>query len=125
MSNKETYFVGSNKVKDYIVHENTDLVGVLFENGKSEDYTNEQWASIKSNEAYEDGMVSVRKHEKMMQRMIKEMVDSRVTLGEKSWILERIDESIHKNYIDSVAKAYSVPFVEKIMLAQINQTLKQ
>ncbi len=121
---KELY-IGKEKVKDYIVHEGTNLVGVLFENGKSEDYTNEQWANIKSEEPYEDGLVSIKKHEKMMQRMIKEMVDSRVTLGERGWILERVDESIHKNYSDAVSKAFSVPFPEKIMLAQIDMVLKE
>jgi protoporphyrinogen oxidase len=118
-------YIGKEKVKDYIVHENTNLVGVLFENGKNEDYTNEQWANIKSEEPYEDGLIMIKKHEKMMQRMIKEMVDSRVTLGERGWILERVDESIHKNYSDAVSKAFGVPFPEKILLAQIDMVLKE
>lgn len=121
----KTLYIGKEKVKEYVVSEGTNLVGVLLENGKNEDYTNEQWANLKSEEPYEDGLISVRKHEKVMQRMIKEMVDSRVTLGERGWILERIDQSIHENYSKAVSKVFGVPFQEKIMLAQIDQTLKE
>lgn len=121
---KELY-IGKEKVKDYIVHEGTNLVGVLFENGKSEDYTNEQWTNLKSEEPYDNGLISLRKHEKLIQRIIKEMLDSRVTLGEHGWILERADEAIGKNYKEAISKVFGVKFPEKILLSQIDLTLKE
>jgi len=125
MAKKETYYIGSNKVKDYIVHENINLVGVMLENGKSEDYTNEQWANLKSEEAYDDGMISIRKHEKIMVRMLKEMVESRVTLQEHEWILQRLGELIGGNYRNAIAKLFDIDDPTQIMLAQIDEILQK
>jgi len=121
---KTKYFIGKTKVKDCIVHENTDLVGVLLDNGKSEDYTNEQWVNIRSEKPYEDGLISMKKYEKTMQRMMKEMIDSRVTVGDIAFILGNLQSMVEKSYRDAIAKTFSQTFTEKIMLAQIQKTLE-
>lgn len=120
----KVYYVGQNKVEAISVVENTDLVGVLFENGRTEDFTTEQWAGVRSDEPYSDGEISIRKHEALMVRILKEMVKSRVTLGEHDWLLGQVSTSIGENYRKSIAKMYNVTNTEKVMLAQIDETLK-
>lgn len=124
MSDEKTYYVGKSGVESIQVTENIDLVGVLYKNGKTEDFTVEQWEAVKSELPYEDGEVSNRKHEGLMVRILKQMVKSRVTIGEQDWILQRINQSIGENYRKSIAKVYGVSFPEKIMLAQIDEVLK-
>lgn len=118
------YYVGQNEVEVVHVSENVDLVGVLYKNGRNEDFTNEQWVAVRSDAPYGDGDVSTRKHEQLMVRILKEMVASRVTLGEQGWILQQIESSIGENYRKSIAKVYNVTNTEKIMLAEIDIVLK-
>lgn len=125
MAKKTIYYVGKEKVKKFVVAVNTDLVGVLYENGKNEDFTSEQWAGVRDEKPYEDGLIAVRKHEKMLQRILKEMVESRITIGDHSWVLEQISNIIGANYKKALAKVFKVDFPEKIMLFHIDETLKK
>jgi len=122
---EKTYYIGKDKVKNYVVAENINLVSVLYENGKSEDLTNEQWVEIRSEEEYESGLISIKKHSKLMQRILQEMMDSRVTMLEFEWLLHQIGTSTTENYNRAVAKVFGVPYTEKIMLTQIHETLKK
>lgn len=118
------YYVGQDKVQAISVTDNVDLVGVMYESGRHEDFTTEQWENVKSEAPYGPGEVSTRKHEALMVRILKLMVKSRVTLGEQSWILERVNESIGSNYTKSISKLYNVTNPEKIFLYDIDQVLK-
>jgi hypothetical protein len=124
MSDKQ-YFVGSRKVKTFHVSAGTNLVGVLYEDGYNEDFTAEQWEGVRSETAYDDGMISINKYEKLCQRIIKELVNARVDLKAHEWILERVSQSIGENYRLAIAKVFGTKKPEDIMLAQIDMTLKQ
>ena len=60
-----------------------------------------------------------------MQRILQEMMDSRVTMLEFEWLLHQIGTSTTENYNRAVAKVFGVPYTEKIMLTQIHETLKK
>ena len=121
----KVWYVGQKEVDQVSVTENYDLVGVLYKNGKTEDFTTEQWEGVRSETPYADGEISTRKHEALMVRILKQMVKSRVTILEQSWILEQVGSSIGENYVKSIAKIYGVANTNNIMLAQIDEVLKK
>lgn len=118
-------FVGQSIVADISEVKEVDLVSVLYENGNSEDFTAEQWEAVKSDKPYSDGEISIRKFTGLMQRIIKEMVEARVTLKDHSFILERIGESIGMNYRQAIAKQFNKNKPEDIELFAIDAILKQ
>ena len=117
-------FVGQSQVKEIAENKKVDLVGVLYENGKNEDFTVEQWEAVKSDKVYPDGEVPTRKFEALMVRIIKELVEARVTLKDHSFILERVGESIGLNYRKSIAKQFGKDKPEDITLIEIHEILK-
>lgn len=117
-------YVGQSEVDIVSVTEGTDLVGVLYKTGKNEDFTTEQWNDVKSDTPYPDGEIMLRKHQKLMVRILKLMVDARITMGEQEWLLEGVNRSIVENYQKSVAVLYNVPYKEKIFLYDIDQVLR-
>jgi hypothetical protein len=123
-SETKELFVGSKKVANFHVSTGTNLVGVLYENGQSEDFTAEQWEGVRSETAYDDGLVAINKYEGLIKRIIREMLESRVDIKSKDWILDRVDQTIVGNYQKAVAKCFGVPKREDITLYQIDATLK-
>lgn len=124
MPNKKEIFVGQSLVKQVAENKEADLVGVLYENGKSEDFTVEQWEAVKSDEKYSDGEINVRKYEKLIQRILKEMVEARVSLLSHGFILQKVDATIGENYKKCLAKVFSKSKVEDLMLCEIDAILK-
>lgn len=121
---KETLFVGSREVDQIKVSSKLDLVGVLYKDGYNEDFTKAQWEDLKSEKAYSDGEIMVRKHEKLIKRIIKDMKECRVTMLEQEWILTRTNESVLHNYEEAVSKMFGVKNKNNIMLAVIDVALK-
>jgi hypothetical protein len=124
MSDEKKQYVGDQEVKEVARQDDIDLVGVLYTNGKSEDFTIEQFENVVAVEPYENGLISTKKYEKLMQRILAEMVNARVDLTSHSWILQHIDEIIGERYREAIAKQFGVKHPNKIMLAQIDQVLK-
>ena len=119
------YFVGQKEVESISISEKHDLVGILYKDGFSEDFTKAQWEDVKSEEAYNDGEISVRRHEKLIKRIIKDMKECRVTLQEHEWILQRVNETIGQNYRECLKKLFNVKNPENVMLAMIDVVLKE
>ena len=122
---KQDLFVGGKKVDAFHVSAGTNLVGVLYVSGKSEDFTAEQWEGVRSETPYEEGEVSVRKYAGLIGRIIRELRDARVDLKAHEWILERVSTSIGENYRQAIAKVFGKPNPESIMLAEIDLVLKE
>ena len=118
-------YIGQDIVKEISENKEVDLVGVLYESGRNEDFTVEQWEAVKSDKAYPDGEVSIRKFESVIKRIIGDMVDVRATLKDHSFILERVGESIGTNYRTSIAKQFGKSKPEDIMLIEIDEILKR
>lgn len=85
--------------------------------------TVEQFQSMASPEAYDDGKVTVRKWRPLIENILEMMKDQNVQLADKGWILERIDESITQNHRRALSKLYNVSTVEQISLKQIDDVL--
>jgi hypothetical protein len=118
------YYVGNREVDKINVSGKYDLVGILYKDGYNEDFTKAQWEDVRSEKAYPDGEVMIKKHEKLMKRIIKDMKECRVTLLEQEWILPRVSESIGANYRECLRKMFGVKEPENIMLAHIDVILK-
>jgi len=124
MSKKKLY-VGKKVVAQAHVSPKYDMVSVLYENGFNEEFTKAQWDDVRSDTEYPDGEISVRKHEKLISRIIKDMKECRVTLQEHEWILQRVSESIGENYRGCLRKMFGVKEPEQIMLATVDVVLKE
>lgn len=124
MSDKKEIFIGQSLVKQVAENKETDLVGVLYESGKSEDFTVEQWEAVKSDKKYSDGEINIRKYEKLIQRILKEMVDARVSLLNHGFVLQKVDATIGMNYKKCLAKVFSKNKMEDLMLCEIDAILK-
>jgi len=125
MGDEKKQYVGNQEISNISRQDDLNLVGVLYANGKGEDFTVEQFESVVSDTTYENGLISVKKHEKLMQRILAEMVNARVDLTSHSWILQHIDEIIGERYREAIAKSFKVSHPNKIMLAQIDELLKR
>lgn len=123
---KEELYVGKQKVKDYSINEQVDLVGVLYENGKNSDFTIEQWEAVKSTTEYDDAEVSFRKFKNLIKEILGLMAKERVTLmGDRQFILQEIDGNLNTNYQLAIAKLFNVKGLEEIMLTDIDRVLKE
>lgn len=117
-------FIGQREIDKFSKSEVADLVGVLYKDGTNEDFTKEQFDNVVSDEKYDAGLVATKKFEKMLQRIIKDMAESRVNLDEQAWVLEKLSTVIAEKYTESIAKLYNVSRTGKIMLADVDQVLK-
>lgn len=118
-------FVGSREVSQIDVSPKYDSVAILYKDGFSEDFTKAQWEDVRSEEKYDDGEISVRKHEKLIKRIIKDMKECRVTLQEHEWIIQNVNSSIGESYRACLRKMFEVKEPEQIMLAHIDIILKE
>jgi len=125
MSKDKKTFIGQNEVKEISENKQVDLVGVLYTNGQSQDFTVEQWEAVKSEKDYPESEVFVRKFSGLIVRIIGELVDGRVTVEDHNKILETVSSSIGINYKAALAKLFgNVNRPEEVMLLQIDQILK-
>jgi len=121
---EKTLYIGQKEIENVSRNETVNLVGVLYKNGQNEDFTVEQYDNLVADDKYDDALVSIRKHEKMLKRMLKEMVDSRINIDDHSWVLEKLSTVIGDNYMKSIAKLYNISRPGLIMLADIDEVLK-
>ncbi len=122
---KKTFYVGKQKVKEFTVLEKYDMVSVLYENDGNEDFTKAQWEDVRSEEVYDNGQVIFKKHDKLISRIIKDMMACRVKMSEQAWVLENASASIVNNAELAIAKSLGVEHKDDLMLAQIDAILKE
>ena len=122
---EEVIYVGSKKVANFKVADKTDLVGVLYEDNSSENYTTRQWESVKSDEKYDDGLVDTRKFTPLLKDILVLMLKENIRLIDKDFIINKLDASILENYSTMICKMFEVPEMSFISLGQIDANLKK
>ncbi len=122
MKTKELY-VGKNKVEDVNIVESVNLVSVLYENGKSEDFTAEQYDALISEAPYEDGEISMRKYTPLIKRIIEELVNARCDINSYNWVIDKVDSTIRENAKQAQAKKWGVLDISQVLLAEIHAEL--
>lgn len=122
-SQEQKLYVGQKEVESHVVHENLDQVGVLYTDQSCEDFTNEQWFAVSSNEPYDQGLVTIRKFTPTIRAILGQLMAARCTLNECQWVLQRTDEEIGRKHRDAISKLYGVPHVDKVMLSDVHAVL--
>lgn len=131
MSNKEELkkeldtglYVGERKVQAVNIAEGTDLVGVLYEDGSNEDFTNEQWELVKSTKESKADIIAI-KYSGLFERVMKEIMNARLTLGDFEWFINRLSNTMNNNFTEVTAyKVDGVPHPSRISLQAIHEAL--
>ena len=147
---EEKMFIGSKEVKEFIVHEEVNNVGVLFVDDTEMNLTVSQWEALKASEPYSNNEVTGRKFAKAI-RAVKEailledvptasdkildiFIDERATISDYSWILKRIEQDIqpvvqrvettlNNAFRRVVGKKFDVVDSAMILVSQLHQEL--
>ncbi len=125
MAKEKKFYVGKKEVQAINVANKYDMVGVLYNNGFNEDFTKAQWEDVRSEKPYEEGEIMIRKHDKLISRIIKDMMASRIKMSEQAFVLEKASASIVNNAELAIAKSLGVEHKDDLMLAQIDAILKE
>jgi len=113
---KTDLFIGAKKVSAYTQDADLNIVGVLFEDNTSANYTISQFESVKSETAYPENLVSTRCFDKAIQEVLELIVAvdnskeasenkiraimdvlmrERCNLNSYQWFLDQVENRIH------------------------------
>ena len=126
MSKDKKIYIGSQLVKQYAIADKVgvDLVGVLYENDSSEDFTNAQFEAVKSDEKYDDSQVRQRKFNDLIKNILQGMLKNNIQMLDVEFILNLVDVSVRENYKTMISKMFDVKDPTFLSLAQIDRQLK-
>lgn len=115
-------FIGLQKIKTEI-----DLgdgkIKYILENDSGDTVTKEQFESMSSETAYEDGFVRVRKWNPALEKIMPILLENDLKLIEKDFVTGRIDETIVDSYRKAAAQVFGSDFEHNITLSQIHKVL--
>ena len=100
------------------------LYKIKLADGRNMEFTPEQWISAQSEEPYDEGLISIRKFKPVLQKLLEVFLNSNIKMGEKNFILERLDESLVQNYRAAVCKKLGVDHQDHVSLKMIDEILK-
>ena len=86
--------------------------------------TDEQFASMKSDTAYEDGKVVVKQWSPVTVKVLKLLLEVDMPMGDLDFIVFQIKESVLNNASKAVSKKFSRALENDIRLSQIDAVLK-
>lgn len=81
--------------------------------------TPEQFEVVKSDTAYEDGLVTIRKWRLTVGKILTILTQDNLTMNDKDFVIQRIDQSILENYRNATAKLFGVEGQEDVTMQQI------
>ena len=84
-----------------------------------------QFDSMASELPYDDAEVQVRRWKPVVAKLLSILLEEDMQLGDKDFILTRLEESLIKNYNDAVAKLFKRKHISFIRLSQLDEVLKQ
>lgn len=117
-----TKYIGSWRVTDNEVVDG--IVTFTLENGMKQTATVEQFMAMVADEVYDDGMISMRKWEPTIVKMIQIATDEGATVQDFEWLQDRISETVGKNYTKAMSESLGVAFPKQVTLKKIDEILK-
>jgi hypothetical protein len=81
--------------------------------------TQEQWDSMKSDVPYEDGLVMIRKWKPTIAKVLSVLTADNLTMNDKDFVMQRVDQSILENYRSATAKLFGVENQSDVSMQQI------
>lgn len=108
------------------VNKNEDInrVAVKYEDNQTDEYSVRQFEAMVSDTPYEEGLVQVRKWKPFVKIVLEEMLNDGMKIGEKDYVLGRVDMSIINNYNVLLANLFGANHVENIDIRVIDEAMK-
>ena len=119
----ETLYIGSQQVTEVYPHPDGKMVAYVLANNERGELTTEQFAVVAKPTAYDDGRVSVEKWKPTVKKIMEILLEDRMRLMDKDFILQQVDNTIVHNYEKAVAKMFGAEFVEYISLPMLDAVL--
>jgi hypothetical protein len=80
------------------------------------DFTADQLYAVSSSKPYEDGEVSAKKWRLTVAKVVDMFIAENMEVGDRNYVMARIDEAIKSMYAKSVASKFSVDHIDRIAL---------
>jgi len=84
-----------------------------------------QFSSMVSELPYDDAEVQLRRWSPVVSKLLGILLEADMQLGDRDFVLNRLDESLTKNYNDAIAKMFKRKHISFVRLSQIDEILKQ
>lgn len=123
MSDEKVYYIGQQK----IVLADSPKEGWIkygLEDNKTDLVTVEQFNNMKSETAYDDGQVRVKKWIPITAKMLKILLEAEMPMGEKDFVMMQLNESIFLNYEKAVAKLFKRKDTDSVRFSQAHEVLQ-
>lgn len=118
-------YIGQKRVKEHHIFEDSNLVAVKYDDNSKDEFSIRQFESVKDSQSYDDSHVPIRKWSPLVKSVLEQMLADGMSLGEKEFILERIDSSIGHNYETAICKLLGdVNHVNFINLKYVDAALR-
>src|SRR6185503_20476285 len=98
-------YVGATKVTPVTLP--SGLISVTVD-GNEIKATQDQFDSMKSVAPYEDGLIMIKKWKPTIAKVLTILTQDNLTMNEKDFVIQRIDQSILHNYRSATAKLFGV-----------------
>lgn len=129
--NAKKYYVGQQEVTkaDY-PKEGWVQYTIQYPNmkGELEDITEtvtvEQFDAIKSETPYENGLVAVKMWNGLISELLAVLLKHDIRMGDKEFIIQRLDQSIVENYRKATAKLFKRKHGDFVRFSQVDEILK-
>ena len=118
-------YIGKKRVQQQSRVEQLNMVSVKYDDNTTEDYSLRQFDAVKSDEPYDEGQVQIRKWKPLVKDILTGMLADSMNLGDKDFILGRVEESLVHNYEAAICKIMGdVEHVNFINLKDVDYILK-
>ena len=116
-------YLGKNRILEYNIGE--ECVSYTLEDGRSDTATEAQFHAMAKSEPYDDKMTQVYKWNGAVADIMGILLENRMMLIEKDFVLGRVDETVRQNYATAAARLFGAPHEEFINLKHIDNVLKE
>lgn len=114
-------YIGQKEVSEY--NEIEMNVHYTLSDGSGDTVTKEQFESMHKPEPYDDGLVRIHKWAPAITAIMKILLDNKMKVIEKQFLLGRVDETIIDSYDRASAILYGTDYEHNINLAHIHEVL--
>jgi len=117
-------YVGKHAVAQVIPQTQTETVAVIYEDNSHDEFTAEQWEAVMADAPYDDALIPIKKWTPALTQILEILQKNKMVLGDKDFVLNRLDQSLVNNYQKAVNKYFGVEHVSQISLDMIDVALK-
>lgn len=120
------FYIGASRVLSTDQDTETGMVKYVLEGSEMVwECTLDQYKSMADTQPYPDGEVRIRKFTAMVKAVMQIFLENNIQMGDKDFVIQRIDETIVQNYQIAVAKALGRRHTSFVTFKQLDEILKK